>query len=74
MKNKNVKIDYENWKRAVAYAVIALHTFKNSANADNLKIKDFKEEELAQEMIAIMNLYTPDEALKRADRILKGEV
>lgn len=74
MKNKNVKIDYENWKRAVAYAVIALHTFKNSANADNLKIKDFKEEELAQEMIAIMNLHTPDEALKRADRILKGEV
>ncbi|MDO5556636.1 MAG: hypothetical protein Q4G05_00100 [Clostridia bacterium] len=73
MKNKNVKVDYQNWKRAVAYAVIALHTFKNTANAENLQVKDFKEEELAQEMIAIMELHTPDEAIKRADKILKEE-
>ena len=58
---KNIRI---SGKQAVAYAVVALHTLKISPN----KITEI---ELAKEIITIMRLHTPKEAIERANKILK---
>ena len=50
--------------QAIAYAVVALHTLKASAN-------EITERELASEIPAIMKLHNPDEIIARANRILK---
>lgn len=50
--------------QAIAYAVVALHTLKASAN-------EITERELASEIPVIMKLHKPDKIIARANRILK---
>lgn len=51
--------------QAIAYAVVALHTLKASAN-------EITERELASEIPVIMKLHKPDEIIARANRVLKS--
>lgn len=51
--------------QAIAYAVVAFHTLKASAN-------EITERELASEIPVIMKLHKPDEIIARANRVLKS--
>lgn len=51
--------------QAIAYAVVALHTLKASAN-------EITERELASEIPVIMKLHKPDEIIAKANRVLKS--
>ena len=49
--------------QAIAYAVVALHTLKASAN-------EITERELASEILTIMRLYKQDEIVEKANKVL----
>lgn len=51
--------------QAIAYAVVALHTLKASAN-------EITERELASEIPVIMKLHKPDVIIAKANRVLKS--
>lgn len=51
--------------QAIAYAVVAFHTLKNSANV-------IDERQLASEMVTIMRLNKTSEIIDRANKILNS--
>lgn len=59
-----MKDDLITKKQAVAYGIIALYTLENSATKINVL-------QLAEEMITVMKLCNPKNAIKRANKILQ---
>lgn len=59
-----MKDDLITKKQAVAYGIIALYTLENSATKINAL-------QLAEEMITVMKLCNPKNAIKGANKILQ---
>lgn len=58
---------YINRKQAVSYGIIAYHTLINSAYG-----KEFSYNQLAEEIVCVMKLYSPNVAVKKAQKLLQN--